>query len=596
MPNMFHRLDARRSALASCVAACLLACTAITLSSCTGPTALSDSKPPRDGINAPKLVVLLAIDGLPYRQMIDHQLQFVDGGFLRLMNRGAWFENAHHGHARTVTAAGHAAMLTGTHPNKNGIIANDWRNADTGEPEYCTGDVRATYIGHTTKPLDGTSPKNLLVQTVGDMLKLAQPGAKVIAVSGKDRGAILPAGQLGTAYMYMDASGQFASSTHYMPKHPDWVDAFNAQKPADGYFGQQWKALLEDSQYGRSLPDTQKWFRKPVALPITMGVAGDPVGPAFYSALRVSPFLDELTLKFAKAAISGERLGVRGVTDVLSISLSGHDYVNHSFSAESRLSHDHLLHLDRMLARFFKDLNADVGADNYLLALTSDHGFMPAPERSAELGVRSGRFSSPAILKRVNESLAAQFGPGPWVTLSDYALLINKKLLRAPSAPSLAPLSATSATSAASAPTIAGGADRSTISPPNFQAVANAARDALMSEPGIAAAYTRQELQSGSRNAEPFFESVQKTWHARVSGDVQFIPKAHWMGGANVATHGSPHGYDTHVPLAFYGPYWANAFRSGQKVAIVDLAPTLASAMGIDAPNTSEGKVLTLKP
>src|SRR5205085_6413728 len=116
--------------------------------------------------------------------------------------RGAWFANAHHGHSATITAPGHAAMLTGAYPHRTGIIANEWRDPATAEIEYCTGDTSATYIGHQTKKLDGTSPKNLRVEALGDVLKRATPGSKVVAISGKDRGAILPAGKSGTAYMY----------------------------------------------------------------------------------------------------------------------------------------------------------------------------------------------------------------------------------------------------------------------------------------------------------------------------------------------------------------------------------------------------------
>jgi len=63
----------------------------------------------------------------------------------------------------------------------------------------------------------------------------------------------------------------------------------------------------------------------------------------------VSPFVDRMSLDFARAAIAGEQLGQDDAPDILSVSLSGHDYVNHAYSAESRQSHDHLLQLDRKL-------------------------------------------------------------------------------------------------------------------------------------------------------------------------------------------------------------------------------------------------------
>jgi hypothetical protein len=144
--------------------------------------------------------------------------QFAADGFARFLDRGAAFGQAHYGHAYTVTAAGHAAILTGASPHRTGIIGNEWRDVATGQPVYCTGDASATYIGHRTGPMDGTSPRNLQVESLGDVLRQRDARSRVIAVSGKDRGAILPAGRRGTAYMYMAATGRFASTT--------WTHAF----------------------------------------------------------------------------------------------------------------------------------------------------------------------------------------------------------------------------------------------------------------------------------------------------------------------------------------------------------------------------------
>ena len=153
------RFFVRRSALAA-----LTALTAGLLASCTtAPGAGSQAAAPR-----PKLVVFMVVDGLPQRQITAYRDQLAPDGIARFLDRGAWFPDAHYGHAFTVTAAGHATMLTGAYPHRTGIIGNDWRDPATGEIEYCTGDTTATYIGNKTNALDGTSPKNLKVETVGD--------------------------------------------------------------------------------------------------------------------------------------------------------------------------------------------------------------------------------------------------------------------------------------------------------------------------------------------------------------------------------------------------------------------------------------------
>ena len=249
-----------------------------------------------------------------------------------------------------------------------------------------------------------------MVETVGDVLKRSDARAKVIAISGKDRGAILPAGKTGVAYMYMDSTGQFASTTFYMKQHPAWVTAFHAASPADRHFKASWSPLLPDAAYARSLPDGQAWYNPGGKLPKVLGEGEDKPGPAFYSALMRSPYGDALTLDFARAAITGEALGQDEVPDILSVSLSTHDYVNHAYGPESRLSHDHLLHLDRLLEAFFRDLDRMVGKDRYVAVLTADHGFMPAPEYSKSLGRNAGRQNVPQLLAGGNAALQQKFG------------------------------------------------------------------------------------------------------------------------------------------------------------------------------------------
>jgi len=513
----------------------------------------------------PRLIVFLVIDGLPQRQVVDYRDQLAPDGFRRFLDRGAWFANANYQHANTQTAPGHATMLTGAAPDRTGIIANEWRDPATGEVVYNSGDTAYTYIGHKTDKLDGTSPRNLRVETVGDMLRRADPRSKVIAISGKDRGAILPGGRSGIAYMYMD-TGQFASTTFYMAAHPQWVVDFHALKPADAYFGREWAPLLDDAAYAKSLPDDQKWYPKGSKLPKKIGDGLKPNGPEFYRALMPSPFADELTLNFARAAIAGEGLGKDDVPDILSVSLSSHDYINHAYSAESKISQDHLLQVDRLFQAFFRDLDSTVGRDNYIIVLTADHGFMPAPEYSTSLGRNAGRQNGTQLLANLNAGLAKKFGDGKWaIALSAQGVVVDRKLIEQK------------------------GIDRA--------AFYEEARRLILAEPGIEVVYTRTELESGSRAGAPLFDAVRKTWYSERSPDLQFSLKPYWMMGSatSTTTHGSPHPYDTNVPILIYGPRWIAPGRVDAPVAVVDIAPTIAQWLGVSPPPTSEGKPLPVR-
>lgn len=513
----------------------------------------------------PRLVVVLIVDGLAQRQLVDYRDQLAPDGLARFLDRGAWFADAHYGQSNTVTAPGHAVVLTGAYPHRTGIIYNEWRDPASGEQVNCVGDSAHRYIGHQTGRFAGTSPKNLRVETLGDVVRGIDAASKVIGISIKDRGAILPAGQKGTAYIYQSSTGHFASTTYYMAEHPKWVTDFNAGNPAHRYFKAEWKPLLPEAAYARSLPDNQRWYGRGGALPKTIG-QGDKPTPSFYADLIGTPFSDRLTLDFAQAAIAAEGLGRDDVPDILSVSLSGHDYVNHAYGAESRISHDHVLQLDRALQDFFGHLDGKVGRGNYVAVLTADHGFMPAPEHARTLGLASGRQNRRQLIDHLNRSLASKYGPAEWVRfISANGVVLNRAAAM--------------------------------VARADFNAVAEDTRLLLLDQPAVGGAFTRAQLESGSGAGQPYFEQVRRTWHRDLSGDVQFVPRPYWMfsSGTTGTTHGSPHPYDTHVPVAFYGPAWVGAGRRDGRAEVADIAPTLAALLAVPAPAASEGRALPLR-
>jgi len=538
----------------------LLAAIAALLAGCA-------ATPPAAPPERPRLVVLLVVDGVPQAQLAAYRDQYGPDGFNRFLQQGAWFADARYGHAYTVTAAGHATILTGASPRRTGIIGNEWRDRATGAPVYCTGDASHRYLGHATAPLAGTSPRNLRAESLGDVLRQADARSKVIAVSGKDRGAILPAGREGTAYMYMAQTGRFASTTWYMKEHPAWVEAFNGARPADRHFGARWEPVLPEMAYARSVSAGQPWQAPGSSLPKTMGEGQEGPGPLFYASLLPSPFGDALTLDFARAAIAGEALGADDAPDILSVSLSGHDYVNHAWGMESRISHDHLLQLDNLLAAFLRDLDRLVGRDRYLAVVTADHGFMPVPEHARAQGRDAGRRKAGETLAALEAGLAARFGPGPWVRgWSAHGILLER-----------------------------GRAGERGIGAP---ALDEEAKRLLAADPAVAATFSRAELEPDGATATPYLAQARKSWHPELSADLQLIPKPGWMFGsyATGTTHGSPHDYDTHVPILFHGRPWVRPGRVDRPVEVTDIAPTLARILGLPPPSSSEGRPLPIAP
>ncbi len=528
------------------------------------------------GIAPPKLVVVVVIDGLPQEQLLKSYDLLVPNGFRRLMDKGAWFSDAHQAHAFTVTAVGHAAILSGAYPYQTGIIANDWKSRD-GKFIYNTADAAHKYLdGTPTTEDDGVSPKNLQVSLLGDELRYATNNAgRIFSVSGKDRGAILMAGKSGTAYMLSKKTGRFTSTSYYMEKHPSWWETYYEKKPQDQWFHRRWNLLLEDPKaYQRVLADGQPWAAVYNNMTSKMGYMyglGEVTpGPIYYSMLIAGPFGDEATAEFSTSLLKGESIGKNpsGATDILTVSFSSHDYINHNFGPESIQSMDHLIRLDRTLAKFFTAIDAQVGRDNVLTLLTADHGFMNTPEYSAARGFDAGRVDPRALRGAVNElaekkfgiaNLAPQHMTGGWTL--DYAAMDAKGV--------------------------------------NREEVESFVARAVLEQPGMAFAFTRSQLERGTMPANRVAKLVQRSWHRQFAVDLVVIQKPfyYFQTKSNspqaVCSHGTPYSYDTNVPLMIQGSKWIKPGRYGEYAETVDIAPTLAQILNIRVPSASEGKVLT---
>jgi predicted AlkP superfamily pyrophosphatase or phosphodiesterase len=531
--------------------------------------------PVAGGAAPPKLVLVVVIDGLPQEQLMKNYDLLLANGFRRLMDRGAWFSDGHQAHAFTVTAAGHAAILSGAYPYQTGIIGNDWKSRD-GKFIYNTADTNHRYLdGTPTLEEDGVSPKNLQVSLLGDELRYASNNAsRIFSVSGKDRGAILMAGKTGTAYMYSTKTGRFTSSSYYMEKHPDWWENYYAKQPQNQWFHQRWNTLFDNPKvYERALPEGQKaavYNNMTSKMGYMYGLGETSPGSIYYRMLLPSPFGDEMTSEFALTMVKGEAIGrnSRGATDILTVSFSSHDYINHNFGPESIQSMDHLLRLDRTLARFFDAVDAQVGRNDVLTVLTSDHGFMNTPEYSSARGFDSGRIDPTETRNAVNALAEKKFGiakvatqhmTGGWTL--DYAAIDAKGL--------------------------------------NREEVESFMARTVLEQPGIAYAFTRTQLERGAMPAHRVGLLVQRSWHRQMAVDLVVVTRPFYYfqtrrpEPSSVCSHGTPYSYDTNVPILMHGPKWIRAGRYGQYAETVDIAPTLAQILNVRVPSASEGKVLT---
>ena len=493
-----------------------------------------------------KLVLLIAVDQFRYDYLTRFRSDYTDG-FRRLLTDGAVFTNANLEHYPTVTAIGHATMLTGAIPAVSGIIGNDWFDRDTGATVQSITDSTVNPIGSPTAPL--ASPRRLLVSTVGDELKMASrypkgsPEApKVIGISLKDRSAILPAGRAADASYWWDTkSGRFVTSTYYVKEAPPWLTAFNDRKIADTHAGQTWTLLPTPSQVLKKLPAE--------------------IGPSLYEGVYGSPFGNELLLKFADEVLTRERLGQRNATDLFSVSFSSNDSVGHTFGPDSPQVHDIAVRTDRTIGQLLARVDKAVGLQHTIVALTADHGVAPVPERLQELSLPGGRLTNKDLFDPLQQALAARFGEGKWiVATAGSSPYLNYELMA-----------------------------KLQLDPIEVRRVAAAAAAAI---PHVTRVYTRDQLLRGEVANDRIGSRVLRGFNAQRSGDLEIILEPYWMRQAQGTTHGTPYNYDAHIPLILMGRY-IKAGTYSANVALNDLAPTLSTILNVEIPAGSAGRVLT---
>ena len=98
-----------------------------------------------------------------------------------------------------------------------------------------------------------------------------------------------------------------------------------------------------------------------------------------------------------------------------------------------------------------------------------------------------------------------------------------------------------------------------------------------------------------SYEGNPLIKQVQRNQHITRSGDIYVIQDPYWFlleEGLIAVMHGSPWRYDTHVPVMFSGP-GIEAQHVHRTVHPVDVAPTIATLLGMTPPASMQGAALT---
>lgn len=518
---------------------------------------------PSTTIARPKIVVGIVIDQMRWDYLYRFNNRFSKGGFKRMLESGYSFNNTYLPYLPSYTAVGHSSIYTGSIPAIDGIVGNNWWEKSIGTNMYCTSDSTVQGVGGGDFA-GKMSPKNLWVSTICDELRLATNfKSKVIGISLKDRGAILPAGHAANAaYWYDDRAGKWISSTYYMKELPAWVANFNAKGVPAAMMSKDWNTLYPIASYTESTADDMPYESTfaGVTAPVFPYKLSD-IGKEKYAAFKYTPYAATYSFNFAKEAIENENMGTGPATDFLALSISSTDYAGHTFGPNSIEIEDTYLRLDKDLESFYTYLDKKFGAGNYLAFLTADHGAAHVPAFLTSHGIPAGTFSDILLEKQLNDTLQQVFGiKKAVVNLQNYQVYLNDV--------SIAEKKVTGAT------------------------VKDFIIEFLVHQPYITQAFATSEMNNANV-PQPIKEKLINGFERSRSGDIGFLLKpGYFDGGPKGTTHGLWNPYDTHIPLLFYG--WhitpGNTFR---ETYMTDIAPTLAALLHIQPPNGSVGKVMT---
>jgi len=514
----------------------------------------------------PKLVIGIVIEQLRYDQLEKFRNRLSENGIRKLLNEGAYFQNATFQFMLPQSAPGHATIATGAEPSQHGIPSDNWYLPLKNELIYCTKDLSVDPVGGSYE--SGLhSPVNLQSSTFSDELKMAtNKKAKVYSVGLKENPVIFSAGHAADgAFWYDRITGTWMTSTYYTDSLPGWINDFNAMSYPDAYLNNSWMLFMSPENYADCVPDTNEYeagFGGINYFPYDLKKLSPPAkgkNIRDYSLLRETPFGNTLTTDFAIKLIEKEGLGIDDVTDFLSVCYASTDYIGHRFGPSSYEMADAILRLDRDIEILMKYLTDNLGKRNILVYLTSSHGVAEIPAVLENNRIPTGYFRPNQALQLLRSYLNAIYGEGDWIKgYVENQIFLNRTLIEDAKIP--------------------------------IEEVQRKVARFLVQFSGVASAYPFSSFESNDFGNGNLKKIINNFSHQR-SGDVIVTLSPGWVEKEDdyVTDHTSPYEYDAHVPLIWYG--WAiNRVTVARKVNMTDIAVTLSALCKVPYPNASTGE------
>ena len=512
----------------------------------------------------PRLVINLVVGTMQADDIDRYQGQFTEEGFLRLKKGGADFTGASYDYQQTVAPVSLATLTTGSMPSTHGVIATRWRDYITNEAVGLIED-RKVRDAEYQNGNGAYSPRNLIAPTLGESLLRQSPESRVVTLALDPYSAIVMGGREGWTFWMDPITCNWSTSTYYMRILPAWVKKFNAEKLYISYTADPWHTLLKQEQYlnkrrsdiimttgserGKGSRTTNDQIRR---------ISSIAPYKTAYESLLYSPAGNLMTFEFAKTAMTQLELGKRNTTDMLNICLDAPRAVNDAYGPESIETEDMYYRLDRDLAEFLTFVYSQVKPEEVLIVLTAAHGTSPSYDFGREEADRLNPRQFEVIL---NSFLSARYGQGDWVLeYENKCIYLNHNLVYEKEL-SLADIQ-----------------NEVAIFAMQFRGVSHALSATAMRTSYFGSGYARK---------------MQNSFYPRRSGDVIINLMPGWIEEhpTKRSSAGSMYGYDTRVPLIFYGT-GVTPRHVARAVDMIHVAPTEAYLIGIGAPDAAEGMVL----
>jgi len=515
-------------------------------------------------LQRPKLVVVVVIDQFRADYLTRFASRFLAarptgktiGGFRYLMGEGAYFPFAQFDVLQNMTCPGHAAILTGALPYAHHIPLNEWYDDSSAKDVYCVEDSSTELVGSNTKTKQpGVSPRLLKVSTFGDELKSAGYNSHIIAISLKDRAAILLGGHRADLAMWFDQdASEWISSRYYLPegRRPSWMTHLNSEIAKKLFQPTLWKAKGQETglsnQYDKGKFEREGSYGSKESLRTPVGI--------------------ELTTQAAIAALKEYKLGSSTATDLLAVSYSSHDMLGHKFGPNAREMEELTIAEDQSLSELFTSINNTVpgGIKNALIVLTGDHGVAPTVPFAMTGRFETGTVNGSELLKNINTALSQKFGPtgeaaaGYVAAVHSFNFYLNHKAIAA---------------------------RKLTV-----KEVEDALKSLLLKENATEAVFSLSDYRAGRLPGGIHARQINNSYVPGINGDVVLIPKPFYVEEGEPATHMTGYSYDRTVPIVIAGPHILRNVYATQ-AHVIDIAPTLSFLSGVLPPTNSEGRVLS---